>query len=546
MIRSLFTVSTGTLASRLLGFARDAMVAALLGAGPVADAFLVAFQLVNVVRRLLTEGALNAALIPAWLRVHDAEGPVAAAAFAGRVLGTISAALLVTAGLIGLLMPIVIAALAPGFAETEKLQFAVLDGRLMLPYLAFAGPATVMMALLNARGRYVLTAFSPLLFNITLILVMIVLVFRNKGAADSAVVIAATVGAAGLVQLLILVLRPGGNRMATPLRVAFDPPMRDFFGKAIPGMIAGSGPQLLLVGGAIVASASPSAVSWLYFANRLIELPLGIVGVATGAVLVPELTRSLRAADHETLAHAESRGLELAVGLALPATLGLIVLGKPIVQMLFEHGAFTAADTAGTAQALIWLALGLPAHVLIKALSPAFFAREDTVAPLLATLKGLAITILLAIVLGQLFGASGIAASIAFGAWNNALALIRRGITTFGFSIDAAARRRLPRIVAAALGMAALLYLAAPFVPGASDSVHGGLAQAVLVVALISGGMAVYALLLGLCGVIAPAEAVRAIRRTSRPACASKHQMAIDGAQRSSVIDGADQTGAES
>ncbi len=546
MIRSLFTVSTGTLASRLLGFARDAMVAALLGAGPLADAFLVAFQLVNVVRRLLTEGALNAALIPAWLRVHDAEGPVAAAAFAGRVLGTISVALLVTAGLIGLLMPVVITALAPGFAETEKLQFAVVSGRLMLPYLAFAGPATVMMALLNARGRYALTAFSPLLFNITLILVMIVLVFRNEGAANSAVAIAATVGVAGLVQLLILVLRPGGDRMATPLRVAFDPPMRDFFGKAIPGMIAGSGPQLLLVGGAIVASASPSAVSWLYFANRLIELPLGIVGVATGAVLVPELTRSLRAADRETLAHAESRGLELAVGLALPATLGLIVLGKPIVRMLFEHGAFTAADTAGTAQALIWLALGLPAHVLIKALSPAFFARGDTLAPLLATLKGLAITILLAIVLGQLFGASGIAASIAFGAWNNALALIRRGITTFGFSIDAAARRRLPRIVAAALGMAALLYLAAPFVPGASDSVHGGLVQALLVLALISGGMAVYSLLLGLCGAIGRAEAVHAIKRTSRPACASNHQMAIDGAQRSSVIDGADQTGAES
>jgi putative peptidoglycan lipid II flippase len=546
MIRSLFTVSTGTLASRLLGFARDAMVAALLGAGPVADAFLVAFQLVNVVRRLLTEGALNAALIPAWLRIHDAEGAVAAAAFAGRVLGTISAALLVTAGLIGLLMPVVITALAPGFAETEKLQFAVLDGRLMLPYLAFAGPATVMMALLNAKGRYVLTAFSPLLFNITLILVMIVLVFRNKGAEDSAVVIAATVGVAGLVQLLILVLRPGGNRMATPLRIAFDPPMRDFFGKAIPGMIAGCGPQLLLVGGAIVASASPSAVSWLYFANRLIELPLGIVGVATGAVLVPELTRSLRAADHETLAHAESRGLELAVGLALPATLGLIVLGEPIVRMLFEHGAFTAADAAGTSQALIWLALGLPAHVLVKALSPAFFAREDTAAPLLATLKGLAVTILLAIVLGQLFGASGIAASIAFGAWNNALALIRRGITTFGFSIDAAARRRLPRIVAAALGMAALLYLAAPFVSGASDSVHGGLAQALLVLALISGGTAVYAVLLGLCGVIGWAEAVHAVGRTSRPACASKHQMAIDSAQRSSVIDGADQTGAES
>lgn len=388
MIRSFLTVSTGTLASRLLGFARDAMVAALLGAGPVADAFLVAFQLVNVVRRLLTEGALNAALIPAWLRVRDMEGPIAAAAFAGRALGTISAIMVVAAGLIGLLMPFVITALAPGFAGTDTLQFAVRDGRLMLPYLAFAGPATVMMALLNARGRFALTAFSPLLFNIALISVMIVLVFNYRDPAHSAAVIAATVGIAGLVQLLIVVLRPGGNRMATPLRVTFDPPMRGFLAKAIPGMIAGSGPQLLIVGGAIVASASPSAVSWLYFANRLIELPLGIVGVAMGAVLVPELTQALRVADQKTMAHAESRGLELAVGLALPATLGLIVLSEPVVRMLFEHGVFTSADTTGTTQALIWLALGLPAHVLVKALSPAFFARDDTAAPLFATVEG--------------------------------------------------------------------------------------------------------------------------------------------------------------
>jgi putative peptidoglycan lipid II flippase len=517
MIRSFLTVSTGTLASRLLGFVRDALVAALLGAGSVADAFLIAFQLVNVVRRLLTEGALSAALIPAWLRVRDAEGPIAAAAFAGRVLGTVSAALVVAAGLIGLLMPFVMTALAPGFAGTQTLQLAVLDGRLMLPYLAFAGPATVMMALLNAQGRFALTAFSPLLFNIALISVMIVLVFRDKDATHSALVIAATVGIAGLVQLLILVLRPGGNRMATPLRAAFDPPMRGFLAKAIPGMIAGSGPQLLIVGGAIVASGSPSAVSWLYFANRLIELPLGIVGAAIGAVLVPELTRSLRVADHEMVTHAESRGLELAVGLALPATLGLIVLSEPVVRMLFEHGAFTAADTAGTTQALIWLALGLPAHVLVKALSPAFFARDDTAAPLLATLKGFAVAIALAIVLGQLFGASGIAASIAFGAWNNALALIRRGATTFGFSIDAVARRRLPRIVAAAAAMGGLLYLAAPFVLAPSDSAHGGLAQAIVVLGLISGGMAVYVLLLALFGVIGWTEAIGAIWPTSQP-----------------------------
>jgi len=517
MIRSFLTVSTGTLGSRLLGFARDAMMATLLGAGPVADAFLLAFQLVNVARRLLSEGALNAALVPAWLRVRDTEGAVAAAAFAGRVLGTVSAVLIAAAGLIGLLMPFVIIAFAPGFAGTETLHFAVLDGRLMLPYLAFAGPATVIMALLNARGRFALTAFSPLLFNVALILVMIVLIRRDRDAARSAVVIAATVGIAGLVQLLILVLGPRGRQMATPLRVAYDQKMRGFFGKAIPGMIAGSGAQLLTVGAAIVGSASPSAISWLYFANRLIELPLGLVGVTMGTVLVPELTRSLRDDDHNRVAHAQSRGLELAVGLALPAMLGLIVLGEPVVRMLFEHGAFGAADSAATARALIWLALGLPAHVLVKALSPAFFAREDTATPLVAMLKGLAVTIALAIVLGRLFGSSGIAAAIAIGAWNNALALIRRGSETFGFSIDSPARSRLPRIAASAAAMGGLLYLVAPFVGEAGSSPHGTLAQAIAVLSLISGGMVLYALLLIVSGAIGWTEAVSAIRQTLQP-----------------------------
>src|ERR1700736_6944586 len=149
MIRSFLTVSSGTLASRLLGFVRDSIIAALLGAGPAADAFLVAFQLVNVVRRLLTEGALNAALVPAWLRVRDTEGAAAAAAFAGRVLGTVSAALVAASVLIGLVMPLVITALAPGFVGHATLQLAVAYSRLMLPYLAFAGPVTVMMSLLN-------------------------------------------------------------------------------------------------------------------------------------------------------------------------------------------------------------------------------------------------------------------------------------------------------------------------------------------------------------------------------------------------------------
>jgi putative peptidoglycan lipid II flippase len=512
MIRSLLTVSTGTLASRLLGFARDAMVAALLGAGPVADAFLVAFQLVNVIRRLLTEGALNAALIPAWLRVRAAEGEIAAAAFAGRVLGTVSVALVAVTVLIGLAMPVVIALLAPGFVGRETLQLAVTDARLMLPYLAFAGPVTVMMGLLNAQHRFALTAFSPLLFNLALIAVMAALLAWRPDAASAALLIAATVGIAGLLQLAMLVLRRGPENFATPLRVSFDREMRGFLRQALPGMVASSGPQLLIVAGAVIASQSPSVVSWLYFANRLIELPLGIVGTAMGTVLVPELTRAVRSGDHAAIGHAESRGLELAVGLALPETLGLTVLSQPIVQLLFEHGAFDAADTAATAQALRWLVLGLPAHVLVKALSPAFFARDDTMTPLWATLVGLAVAIMAALALGS-FGAAGIAAAIALAAWSSAAVLVARGIATFGFSLDVGSRRRLPRIVIAAGAMGALLWLKGRFLwPWAAEA-HG-LAQAAVLALLIAGGLLIYAALLAVMGVVTPADIRRAITQS--------------------------------
>jgi putative peptidoglycan lipid II flippase len=512
MIRSFLTVSSGTLASRLLGFLRDSMVAALLGAGPVADAFLLAFQLVNVVRRLLTEGALNAALVPAWLQLRDSEGTVAAAAFAGKLLGTVSAALIAASALIGIAMPLVIAVLAPGFAGRETLQMAVLDARLMLPFLAFAGPVTVLMAVMNAQGRYALTAFSPLLFNIALIVVMTVLLLWRQDASFAAMIMATVIGIAGLLQLAILALRRGEGT-ATPLRVTFDEEMRGFFAKAIPGMIASSGPQLLMVTAAIIASASPSAVSWLYFANRLIELPLGIVGVAMGTVLIPELSQAVRGGDTQAVSHAESRALELAAGLALPATLGLIMLGEPIVRLLFEHGAFTASDAASTARMLVWLSLGLPAHVLFKALAPAFFARENTATPLIAVAKGLVLALATAFLFGHLFGAEGIAAAVALGAWGSALGLIREGATRFGFAVDATARRRLPRIALAALAMAAAIWLAQRFLP-LTD--HGSLLQVLVLAILIGGGIAIYGLALQLFGVTGWREAVNALRGAPR------------------------------
>lgn len=507
MIRSFLTVSSGTLASRLLGFARDSLVAALLGAGAVADAFLVAFQLVNVVRRLLTEGALNAALVPAYLRIRETEGVAAAAAFAGRLLGTVTVALMAATVLIGVLMPLVMSVLAPGFIGTATLQLAVSDARLMLPYLAFAGPVTVLMALMNANGRFALTAFSPLLFNVALIAVTAALLLWRQDAATAAMALAATIGIAGLLQLSILMLR--GDGVAARVRVSFDREMRDFFAKAIPGMIASSGPQLLMIAGAVIASSSTSAVSWLYFAGRLIELPLGLVGVAMGTVLVPELSRAVHGEDHDRVAHAESRAMELAAGLALPATLGLLVLSEPIVGMLFEHGAFTATDTAATARALAWLSLGLPAHVLFKSLAPTFFARENTTTPLVSVLKGIFLATASAFLFGHLFGTEGIAAAITLGAWSSALSLLREGATRFGFSLDAAARKRLPRIVLAALAMGALLWLATRSLPLAD--LHG-LVQAASLLVLIATGIAAYGLILRLFGVIGWREAVNAVR----------------------------------
>lgn len=512
MIRHLLTVSCGTLVSRLLGFVRDSLIAALLGAGPIADAFLVAFQFINVARRSLTEGALNAALVPGYLRLRETEGKIAAAAFAGRVLGSISVILIGIAGVLFLLMPLVISLLAPGFVGRDTLQLAVDDARLMMPYFAFVGPATVMMGVLNAEHRFTLTAVSPILFSLTLISVLTVLIVWRHDAMFSATIIAGAVGVGGLLQMLILIQRrPGRPGVATPVKISFDPQIRGFYRKGIPGMIANACPQFLIVGGAIIASASPAAVSWLYFANRLIELPLGIVGVAMGSVLMPALTRAIQSGDRAALEHAESRTIELAAGLILPATLALIVLNQPIIRVLFEHGAFTQADTIATGQALALLAVGLPAHVLIKVLSGAFFARDDTRTPLLATLSGIAAAVVSGLMLDRAWGANGVAIGISFGAWFCAAILSWRGATTFGFSFDTTARKRLPRIAICAAIMAAMLFSSEMFVAPVMMNA-GFIAQLTILGGLVAAGVSLYGLLLDLVGVVSWGEALIDLR----------------------------------
>ncbi len=519
LARNVATVGSATLISRVLGFARDMAIADLFGAGMRADAFFVAFQLANLIRRMLAEGALNAAVVPLYLRARDEGGETAAAAFAGRLIGTFIVALTVLALLLALAMPAVVLLLAPGFAiGGPRMQIAIELARLMLPYLALAGPLAVLMGVLNANHRFAVAAFATTAFNATMLAALVIVFLLHGGnSALSARIVAGAVAVAGVAQVILVgVAVWAGPARVTPFSVSFGPEMRRFLALAIPGLIASGIPQITVIGGVMVASASRSAVSWLYYANRLIELPLGIVGIAIGTVLVPAFTHAFRGGDAREQAQVESRGLELSLGLALPAAIALALLAEPIVRVLFERGAFSAADTVATASALAAFALGLPGHVLVKTFAPVFYAREDTGTPMRAALFGFIIAIAGSVLLMQDYGHVGIALAIAASGWASAGLLGVLIARRYGFSLDAAARRRLPRIVLAALIMGLTVEgghrLLAPWL-GAAAPAALRIAALAFLVAL---GLAVYAAMLRLLGVAAPRDLLDAIRRSRR------------------------------
>ena len=514
LARNVATVGGFTLVSRVLGFARDVLIAAVFGAGVRADAFFVAFQLANLVRRLLAEGALNAAVVPLYLRARDQGGELAAGAFAGQLIGTLAVGLTCAVALLALAMPAVMAVLAPGFVfNGPRMTMAVELARLMLPYLALAGPLAVLMGVLNANHRFAFAALATVAFNATMLAALFIIFMLQAGdSAVSGQILAASVALAGVAQLVLVGIGVWiAPERVTPLSVSFGSPMRRFLALAIPGLVASGIPQITIIAGVMVASASPNAVSWLYYANRLIELPLGMVGIAIGTVLVPAFSHALRSGDRAELAAAESRGLELALGLALPAGAALAVLAQPIVAVLFERGAFTAADTAATAAALAAFALGVPGHVLVKAFSPVFFAREDTSTPMRAALLGFVIALIGSLALLPILGHVGIAVAIAVSGWATAGVLGFLIARRIGFSLDAEAQRRLPRIAFAVVVMGVALEGAkttlAPWLGSASS------ARLLALSVLVSGGLAVYAGLLHVLGVARLHDLFNAMRR---------------------------------
>ncbi len=505
LFRNFLTVGGYTGISRVLGLVRDMLLAPVLGAGPVADAFFVAFRLPNMFRRLFAEGAFNAAFVPLFSRRLEQEGELVAKAFAEQALSVLLTTLLAFTAAFMAAMPWLMYVLAPGFVDDpnpEKFDLAVRFTQITFPYLLFVSLVALLSGVLNSLYRFAAAAAAPVLLNVFFIVALAIVIPLT---GQPGYVLAWTVAAAGLAQFLMLMVaaRRAGMALRLP-RPRLTDGVRRLLVLMAPGVLSAGVLQINLLVGNIIASYEAGAISKLYFADRLYQLPLGLIGIALGVVLLPELSRKLRGGAPEAAMASLNRGIELSMLLTLPATVALLVMPWPIVVVLFERGVFDRAVSDSTAQAVAAFAAGLPAYVLVKILQPAFFAREDTLTPLKVAAVSVAANIALAVALFLKIGFVGLALATAIAAWLNAglLAwlLYRRGF----LQTDGRLRGRLPRVLLASLLMGALLWGGQIALDGWFDAGFWvGIAGLAL---LVGGGLAAYALLAPVLGAVAPAE----------------------------------------
>jgi putative peptidoglycan lipid II flippase len=511
--RAVATVGGFTMLSRIAGFARDMVMAAVVGAGPVADAFFIAFKLPNFFRRLFAEGAFASAFVPLFAKELQGGGRQAAIAFAREAQAALLLVLLPFTALLISFMPWVMRALAPGLSDDPAtFALAVEFGRITFPYLLFISLVALYGGVLNSIEHFGEVAATPILLNLALIAVVLGLtpVMPNGGYAA-----ALGVFIAGLVQWLWLIWacrREGvGVGLARPVR---SERVIRLLKLALPTAIAGGVQQIGTMLDVVWASFLPAgAISALWYADRVAQLPLGVVGIAISTALLPLLARQLRAGEDAAAMANHNRAIELALLLSLPAALALAVLAEPIVRILFERGSFGPGDTRRAARALAAFAAGLPAFVLVKAFIPAFYAREDARTPLRAAIiaivanVALNVTFLLATRLEHL----GIALATSLSGWINA-AFLGWSLRVRGqLATDARLRRNGPRILLATAAMTAALWgavvwLGAPLHQG---TVLGGLTLAGICIA----GALVYAVGTELLGVLRLRELRALLRR---------------------------------
>jgi putative peptidoglycan lipid II flippase len=457
LLRSVATVGSYTLVSRVFGFIRDILTAAILGAGPVADAFFVAQRLPNLFRSLFAEGAFNAAFVPLASGTLAEGGKPAVRAFAEEAFAVLFTVLLAFVLLGEIFMPWLMTVIAPGFsAEPGKFDLVVTLTRITFPYLLFISLTALQGGLLNTVERFAAPAATPILLNLFLIAGLLLMAHFH---GQDGQVLAWALSAAGLAQFLWLMASCARAGVALRPRLPrLTPRVKQTLRIMGPGVLGAGVTQLNLVISTALASLLPGgSVSYLYYADRLNQLPLGVVGIGVATAILPPLSRQVRTGDLAGAAATQNRGIELALLLTLPAAAAFIVLAQPIMTVLFERGAFGPVEAAATAAALSAYAAGLPAFVLVKVLAPGFFAHHDTATPVKIAIAAMIANLVLTLGLMQFWAHVGIAIALSAAGWLQAILLLilleRRG----HFRLDRRARSKLPRIAAAALGMGAIV-----------------------------------------------------------------------------------------
>lgn len=451
--RSLFTVSGLTIVSRVAGFVRDTLIAMFLGAGPVADAFFVAQRLPNLFRSLFAEGAFSAAFVPLYTAEQQRHSTESAQQFAGQALALLLTILIPFSVLVMLFMPTLMHVLAPGFEnDPNKYKLAVDFSTITFPYLALISVTALQSGVLNAHGKFGPGAAAPIALNLVLIVALFI---AQLGHFHVGYTLAWALTISGLVQMLWLAISCRRARVSIPLVWPhLSEASRHLFRRIGPGAVGAGASQINLLASTILASMLPTgAVSYLFYADRLNQLPLGVVGIAVATTLLPMLSRHVAAGAEDKVRHYTCRAIEFCLMLGLPATIGLSVAAQPIIQALFEHGVFTHQDTLASAKALAAYAIGIPAFLLVKVFSSSFFARHDTSSPVKIAMIAMTVNLIFSLVLLGPLQHVGIALANSLAVWTNAVLLFLRLRKQRGNIGDSPLLHRLPRLLFSALGM---------------------------------------------------------------------------------------------
>jgi len=463
------------MASRVLGFVRQVLIAGVIGAGgnPVADAFWAAFRLPNMFRRLFAEGAFQAAFIPLFQGKLVSTDGLEARRFAEEVMAGLLVILLTLTILVELAAPVFVHLVASGFADdSEKFDLTTLYLRIMFPYLACMSLVGLMSGILNSLDKFLAYAAAPLLLNICQIAAL--LYYADHGIETTGLALAIATTISGVLQLLLLLWAARRQGYLLGLRVPkWTPGVKRLVILGTPGFISAGAVQINLIIGTNIASQEPGAVSWLMNADQLYQLPLAVIGIALGVVLLPMLSRRVKAGDEAGAVNALNRSLEVSAILTFPAAMAFIIMAAPICDALFRglatdalglfggrSSAFTQDDVIKTGAALAMFGFGLPAFVWHKVFSPAFFAREDTKTPMNFALTSIVINSVLALALFPRFGFLAVAFSTSVAAWVQVLllggTLARRRL----FIPDKRLLLRAPMMVLASIAMGGFLIFA--------------------------------------------------------------------------------------